>query len=399
MLRGKNVIVGVTGSIAAYKIAAFVRLLIKEECAVKVVLTDAAKEFITPLTLATLSKNPVLSAFTEGEEGEWNNHVELGLWGDAMVIAPATANTMAKMANGQVDNLLLATYLSARCPVFVAPAMDLDMYHHPGTQKNLETLKANGNHIIQVNSGELASGLTGEGRMSEPEEMLEVLQQHFEINRPLKDKKVLISAGPTHEKIDPVRYLGNNSSGKMGFQLAEAAAAQGAEVTLVTGPTALQLTDRSIQRIDVVSAQEMYDVCSNQFKTANIAIMAAAVADFTPGAVADKKIKKDGGEMVLKLKPTIDILNSLGEQKTVDQLLVGFALETNDELENAQKKLAKKNLDFIVLNSMNDAGAGFQHDTNKITIVEANNKFTSFELKSKQEVAKDIIGKIIDLLK
>ncbi len=399
MLSGKNILLGITGSIAAYKAAYLVRYFIKAGAQVRVVMTPAAKDFVTPLTLSTLSKNPVLSQFTdEDEDGkEWNNHVELGLWADVMVIAPASANTMAKMASGTVDNLLLATYLSAKCPVYFAPAMDLDMYKHPATTANMQQLQEMGNIYIPAGTGELASGLVGEGRMAEPEEILEFITNHIQQGLPLYGKKLLVSAGPTFEQIDPVRFIGNNSSGKMGYALAATAAELGAEVTLVSGPTALPTPD-GVTRIDVTDAASMYEACTAQFPAMDVAIMAAAVADFTPKAYSDKKIKKGETLDAIPLTPTRDILKALGQLKT-HQLLAGFALETNNEVENAQKKLATKNLDFIVLNSLQDEGAGFQHETNKVTIIEKDNKMTSFELKSKTAVANDIMHKVIELLK
>lgn len=398
MLTGKKIILGVTGSIAAYKAAILTRLLVKSGAQVKIILTADAKEFITPLTLATLSKNPVYTEFTVDETGEWNNHVELGLWADAMVIAPTTANTMAKMANGLCDNLLLATYLSARCPVFFAPAMDLDMYQHPSTQANIATLISYGNHIINPNDGELASGLSGVGRLAEPEEIVEVLNKHFSNNLPLKGKKALVSAGPTYENIDPVRFIGNHSSGKMGYAIAHRLAALGAEVTLVSGPSHQTVNNTAIKKVAVTSAKQMFDACTNVAPYQDIIVMAAAVADYTPVEVAAEKIKKVGGEMNITLTKTADILKELGKNKTAKQVLVGFALETNNELEHARQKLENKNLDFIVLNSMNDKGAGFGVDTNKITLLDKTGKQEEFNLKTKQEVAIDIVNKIISLL-
>jgi phosphopantothenoylcysteine decarboxylase/phosphopantothenate--cysteine ligase len=398
MVSGKKIILGITGSIAAYKSAVLTRLLIKSGAEVKVICTDAAKEFITPLTLSTLSKNPVLSEFTSSETGEWNNHVELGLWADAMVIAPTSANTLAKMATGVCDNLLLAAYLSARCPVFFAPAMDLDMFQHPSTQQNIDKIKGFGNHLIEPNDGELASGLSGVGRMAEPEEILETLNAFFSDDLPLKGKKALVSAGPTYENIDPVRFIGNHSSGKMGFALAEQLAKQGAEVTLVAGPTQLEAKNNKIKRIDVVSAKQMFEACTLNASDADIIVMAAAVADYTPTEVAEKKIKKAEGEMAVELTKTTDILKELGKQKKAGQILVGFALETNDELQHAKQKLENKNLDFIVLNSMNDKGAGFGVDTNKVTLLDNKGQTEQLPLKTKQEVAVDIVNKITSLL-
>lgn len=398
MLTGKKIILGITGSIAAYKAAILTRLLVKSGAQVKVILTSDAKEFITPLTLATLSKNPVYSEFKVDETGEWNNHVELGLWADALLIAPATANTMAKMANGLCDNLLLATYLSARCPVFFAPAMDLDMYQHPSTQKNIATLAGYGNHIINPNDGELASGLSGVGRLAEPEEIIEVLNSYFSNNTPLKGKKALVSAGPTYENIDPVRFIGNHSSGKMGYAIAHRLAALGADVTLVSGPSHQTVSNTAIKKVAVTSAQQMFDACTGVAAQQDIIVMAAAVADYTPTEVATQKIKKAEGEMNIALTKTADILKELGKNKKSNQVLVGFALETNNELEHARQKLENKNLDFIVLNSMNDKGAGFGVDTNKITLLDKAGKQEEFSLKTKQEVAIDIVNKIISLL-
>ena len=360
-------------------------------------MTEDAKEFITPLTLSTLSKNPVHYLFTDDKEsGEWNNHVNLGLWADVFVIAPATANTLSKIAHGHCDNLLMATYLSAKCPIYIAPAMDLDMYKHGSTKDNLDKITEFGNTIINPEYGELASGLVGEGRMEEPEQIVQILEDHFEANVPLKGKKILISAGPTHEAIDPVRFIGNHSSGKMGFALAEEAAKLGADVELVCGPTSITTEEAGIVITKVVSAQEMYEACLSKFKTSDVAIMAAAVADYRPKTVADKKIKKETqtSDPTIELEKTPDILKTLGEQKQ-HQLLVGFALETDNEEANAKSKLERKNLDFIVLNSLRDKGAGFATDTNRITILDKHNNIISFELKSKQEVAIDIMNKII----
>lgn len=393
VLSGKHILLGITGGIAAYKSAFLVRLLIKQGAEVRVVMTPEAKNFVTPLTLSTLSKNVVVSAFTE-EEGEvWNNHVELGLWADFMLVAPATANTLSKMADGQSDNVLLATYLSAKCPVFVAPAMDLDMYKHPSTKASLDKLKSFGNQIIPVGKGELASGLSGEGRMAEPEEIVSFLQNEIKKNQPLAGKTVMITAGPTYEAIDPVRFIGNHSSGKMGFALAEEAAKQGASVILISGPTSLETSTGSIQLIPVISADEMYEAAHKYFPKIDVAIAAAAVSDYKPITVASQKIKKSDDRLTLQLEKTRDILLSLGEHKQA-QLLVGFALETENELENAKKKLVKKNLDFIVLNSLNDKGAGFKKDTNKIKII-SKEAVKDFALKSKAEVARDIIKEIV----
>lgn len=400
VVKSKKVIVGITGSIAAYKSAVLVRLLVKAGAEVKVIMTPSAKDFITPLTLSTLSKNKVLSTFTNGKEGEWNNHVELGLWADMMIVAPASANTIAKMAKGLCDNILLATYLSARCKIYLAPAMDLDMYKHPSTQKNLEKLKLFGNTIINPNYGELASGLHGEGRMAEPEEIVQFISEGLKKKLPLRNKKALVTAGPTYEAIDPVRFIGNHSSGKMGFAIAEELSEQGAEVTLICGPNSLAVKNDLIKKIDVISAEEMYNACTRIYRKMDIAVLSAAVADYTPSVVSKQKIKKqDNAVPEIALAKTKDILAELGKRKNKDQLLVGFALETNNELDNAKLKLKKKNLDFIVLNSLNDKGAGFKGDKNKITIIDKNNKTFKFELKQKQEVAKDIVKKIIDTLK
>lgn len=397
MLKGKKILLGVSGSIAAYKAAFLVRLLVKAEAEVKVILTDAAKDFVTPLTLSTLSKNPVLSSFTSGENGEWNNHVELGLWADVMLIAPASANTISKMANGACDNLLLATYLSARCRVFFAPAMDLDMYQHPSVQANIIKLQSFGNQLIEARDGELASGLVGQGRMAEPEELADILASHFGENADLAKKKVLITAGPTYEAIDPVRFIGNYSSGKMGFSIALEAANRGAEVTLVAGPTHLKIDHPLVNRIDVKSGKEMYEAALAYYQTSDINIFSAAVADYAPIHSADKKIKKSSGDnMHIELAETTDIAKALGAQKGAHQLNIGFALETDNEQENAQKKILSKNFDMIVLNSLQDAGAGFGHDTNKISIIDKANNITHFELKSKTEVAKDIIDAIVE---
>jgi phosphopantothenoylcysteine decarboxylase/phosphopantothenate--cysteine ligase len=397
MLSGKKILLGVTGSIAAYKSANLVRLLVKQGAQVKVVMSDGAKDFITPLTLSTLSKNPVYSQFVLNDAGEWTNHVDLALWADAILIAPATANTIAKMANGLCDNLLLAVYLSAKSNVFVAPAMDLDMFAHPATQHNLNLLKSFGNVVLPVGEGELASGLTGAGRMLEPEEIIDFLSTHLTTTETLKGKKVLVTAGPTYESIDPVRFIGNHSSGKMGFALAEEFARHGAEVTLIAGPTDLKSNNQLIKRIDVTSADDMYDKTVKAFAKSDIAVMSAAVADYTPEKVSITKIKKSGDELHLKLKKTKDILAQLGKVKTKKQVLVGFALETDNELANAKSKLERKNLDFIVLNSLKSKGAGFGHDTNKISIIDSKGTVTAFKLKAKTEVAHDIVQKIISL--
>ncbi len=390
-----KVLLGICGSIAAYKSAMLVRLLVKEGYEVKVIMTDDACEFITPLTLSTLSKNAVVTSFTTGKGGLWNNHVELGLWADCMLIAPASANTLAKMANGICDNVLLATYLSAKCPVMIAPAMDLDMWKHPSTQSNIERLKSFGNTIIDVEDGELASGLVGKGRMAEPENILDFLRQRAarsDERKHFAGKRFVLTAGPTFEPIDPVRFIGNRSSGKMGIAIAEAAYAAGAEVTIVLGPTNRRPVFAGIEVISVMTAEEMFQETTKRFPAADVGILTAAVADFTPMTKADQKIKKKKGEgMSLELGRTKDILKHLGEHKQAHQKLVGFALETQNGIENAQKKLIKKNLDFIVLNSLADKGAGFQHDTNKITILDKHNNIKKFELKSKKLVASDIL--------
>ncbi len=397
MLKGKKILLGVTGSIAAYKAATLVRLLVKQGAEVKVIMSDGAQDFITPLTLSTLSKNPVYHQFVLNNQGEWTNHVDLALWADCLLIAPATANTIAKMAHGICDNLLLATYLSAKCVAFIAPAMDLDMYAHGSTQNNLNTLKSYGNIVLPVANGELASGLIGAGRMIEPEEICSFLQAHLVTTQSLKNKKVLVTAGPTYESIDPVRFIGNHSSGKMGFAIAEEFARHGADVTLISGPTDLNNINPNIKRIDVTSADEMYEKTVKAFAKSDIAVMSAAVADYTPEKVSITKIKKSGNELHLKLKKTKDILAELGKQKNKKQILVGFALETNNEVANAKQKLQKKNLDFIVLNSLRSKGAGFGFDTNKITIIDKAGVQTDYKLKSKTEVAHDIVQKVIDI--
>jgi phosphopantothenoylcysteine decarboxylase/phosphopantothenate--cysteine ligase len=393
MLQGKKIVLGITGSIAAYKAAVLIRCLIKKGAEVQVVITPAGKEFITPITLSALTSKPVVSEFFSQRDGTWNSHVDLGLWADAMVIAPATASTIGKMANGIADNMLITTYLSMKAPVFVAPAMDLDMFAHPSTQKNLETLRAYGNHIIEPTAGELASHLVGKGRMEEPERIAEVLDNFFEKQAELSKKKVIITAGPTYEKIDPVRFIGNYSSGKMGYALAEECAQRGAEVVLVSGPVQVKAVHPNIQVIPVESAQEMYETTVSHFPTADAAILCAAVADFTPEQRADQKIKREGDVLTLRLKPTQDIAAQLGRMKQPHQTMVGFALETNDEEAHAQGKLERKNLDFIVLNSLNDAGAGFRCDTNKITIFSRTDR-EEFPLKRKTEVAQDIIDRL-----
>ncbi|WP_191860021.1 bifunctional phosphopantothenoylcysteine decarboxylase/phosphopantothenate--cysteine ligase CoaBC [Hanstruepera ponticola] len=399
ILSGKNILLGISAGIAAYKTASLVRLLIKAGAQVQVVMTPASKDFITPLTLSTLSRNPVYSTFVdeEDENATWNNHVELGIWADLMLIAPATANTMSKMANGVCDNLLLATYLSAKCPVYFAPAMDLDMYKHPSTLRSLDILKRYGNIVIPATSGELASGLVGKGRMAEPEDMVLFIEKDIINNLPLKGKKVLITAGPTYEAIDPVRFIGNHSSGKMGFEIAKAAANLGAEVCLISGPTSQSINHSLVSVVNVTSAEDMYIAVHDNFKNVDIAILAAAVADYKPIVVAKDKIKKKDSTLSLELEKTKDILASLGEIKT-NQFLVGFALETNNELENAKAKLKNKNLDLIVLNSLNDKGAGFKSDTNKVTLINKNDEVKTYDLKSKEQVAQDLLKEIIKQL-
>lgn len=395
-LKNKKILLGVSGSIAAYKSALLVRLLVKEEADVKVVMTTAAKDFITPLTLSTLSKNPVLSAFTSGENGEWNNHVELGLWADAMIIAPASANTLAKCANGIADNLLIASYLSAKCPIFFAPAMDLDMYIHPSTVENLRKLKSFGNEIINAEFGELASGLIGEGRLAEPEQIVYQLTRHFSENPAFKGKKVLITAGPTQEPIDPVRFISNHSSGKMGFAIAEAFEMAGAEVTIISGPISIPFPN-GVRIEKVQSAQQMYEATAKYFAESDIVILSAAVADYTPRHVADKKIKKKEDVFNIEMTKTIDIAGTLGKEKKTGQIIVGFALETDNEFENAKGKLERKNFDFIVLNSLQDSGAGFRYDTNKIKIIDRTGNVYDFDLKTKKEVAQDILETIVKI--
>ncbi|MDD6765983.1 MAG: bifunctional phosphopantothenoylcysteine decarboxylase/phosphopantothenate--cysteine ligase CoaBC [bacterium] len=399
MLKGKHIILGVTGSIAAYKAAYLVRGLVKKGAEVQVVITPAGKEFITPLTLATLSSHPVISEFFSNRDGTWNSHVDLGLWADVMLIAPATASTIGKMAHGVADNMLVTTYLSCKAPVFVAPAMDLDMFAHPTTQQNLDRLRSFGNRIIEPAEGELASHLVGKGRMEEPDRIIAVLEEFFASQEILKNKRILITAGPTYEKIDPVRFIGNYSSGKMGFALAEACAEMGAEVTLIAGPVSLSTHHPRIQRINVESAESMWNAAVDQFPQADAGILCAAVADYRPAVEAQEKIKREQtGEMVLRLIPNKDIAASLGAMKRADQRLVGFALETHDEAHHAADKLRRKNLDFIVLNSLRDSGAGFRCDTNKITIMDAQGETTAYPLKSKQEVALDIVRKLATLL-
>ena len=397
MLKGKNVLLGVTASIAAYKTAELVRLFKKEEALVKIIQTEASLHFVAPLTLATLSENKVLTNMVNEDSGEWNSHVELGLWADLIVIAPLTANTMAKMTKGECDNLLLATYLSAKCPVYFAPAMDLDMYKHPSTSENIEKLQSFGNILIPSGFGELASGLVGEGRMAEPAEILEHIIIELAKDLPLSNKEVLITAGPTYEAIDPVRFIGNLSSGKMGIALALEAAKQGAIVKLVLGPTYLDCNHSNISVHKVESANEMYNKVNALFPNSDISIFAAAVADYTPENVAKNKIKKSDNNISISLVKTTDILAEMGARKADHQLVVGFAVETENELINAKEKLEKKHLDMIILNSLNNKGAGFQYDTNKITIIDRQNNTIDFELKDKSEVAKDIILNIIKL--
>jgi phosphopantothenoylcysteine decarboxylase / phosphopantothenate---cysteine ligase len=393
-LKNKKILLGVSGSIAAYKSALLIRLLIKEGAEVQVIMTDSAKDFITPLTLATLSKNPVLSSFTKGDSGEWNNHVELGLWADVMVIAPASAHTLAKCANGIADNLLIATYFSARCPVFFAPAMDLDMYKHPSTLDNLRKLQSYNNEIIQAEHGELASGLVGEGRLAEPEHIVHSLERHFAKNEMLKGKKVLITAGPTQEPIDPVRFISNHSSGKMGYAIAEAFEMAGCEVRLVSGPVSIpQPIGINIEKVQ--SAREMYDAAAQYFDESDIIILSAAVADYTPAVVADKKIKKKEDHFNIELTKTIDIAATLGKHKRAGQIIVGFALETDNEFENAKGKLERKNFDMVVLNSLQDKGAGFRYDTNKVKIIDREGNIHDFDLKTKKEVAQDILELVV----
>lgn len=396
-MEGKKIVLGITGSIAAYKAAVLTRALIKKGAEVQIVITPAGKEFITPITLSALTSKPVISEFFAQRDGTWHSHVDLGLWADAMLIAPATASTIGKMAHGIADNMLVTTYLSMKAPVFVAPAMDLDMFAHPSTQHNLNILRSYGNHIIEPASGELASHLTGKGRMEEPEKIVEVLENFFAQSQRLAGKKILITAGPTYEKIDPVRFIGNYSSGKMGYALAESCAESGAEVILISGPVSLSTRHPAIRRIDVESAEEMYKAATEFYPVCDAGILCAAVADFTPETVAPNKIKREKDDLLIKLKPTRDIAAALGQMKQPHQRLIGFALETHDELAHAQEKRKRKNFDFIVLNSLNDKGAGFRYDTNKITIVDESGH-TPYPLKSKQEAANDIIGKLASIL-
>lgn len=399
MLKGKHIIVGVTGSIAAYKTAILVRALVKEGAEVKVIMTETAKKFITPLTLATLSKNPVLVEFFDPENGQWNSHVSLGLWADMYLIAPVTASTLAKMAYGVADNLLVTTYLSSRCPVFVAPAMDLDMFAHPSTQKSLEILRERGVTVVEPAAGELASGLDGKGRMEEPEKIVEQVIRHFSKKATFSGKRVLITSGPTREPIDPVRYLTNNSSGKMATAIAQELAFRGASVTVVSGPAAVKPKQQDIEVIDVVTAEEMYQATIAQYEQgADIVVLCAAVADYTPAQKSSVKMKKKGDNLTLELLPTKDIAACVGKIKRDGDILVGFALETDNEFDNAQEKLARKNLDMIVLNSLRDEGAGFAGDTNKVNIFFKNGERSSYPLKSKQSVAIDIVDSIEGLL-
>lgn len=394
MWQGKKILLGITGSIAAYKAVQLVRTFVKAGAEVKVVMTPAAKDFVSPLTLSTLSRNPVLTDLSN--EQTWSNHVMLGRWADVMLIAPLSCNTLSKMAQGQCDNLLLAVYLSATCPVVIAPAMDEDMWHHPSTQKNLAVLTSYGNTVIPVEKGELASGLFGDGRMAEPEQIADFIDKRFFLNRPLSGKKALVTAGPTYEAIDPVRFIGNHSSGKMGIAIAQELYNRGANVTLILGPSTTIFSTNGIHLVKVVSAEEMYEASVSVFKTADIAVLSAAVADYTPVVKASQKIKKKEDVFNLELTKTKDILKSLGQQKNEGQVLVGFALETNDEKNNARKKLEEKNADMIVLNSLNDAGAGFGHATNRVTIFGKDGTEKAFELKTKEDVAKDIVDTIIN---
>ncbi|MFM7217475.1 MAG: bifunctional phosphopantothenoylcysteine decarboxylase/phosphopantothenate--cysteine ligase CoaBC [Bacteroidota bacterium] len=398
-MNGKKIILGVTGSIAAYKTAALVRLLVKAGAEVQVIMTPSAQDFITPLTLSVLSKQPVLTAYVDKEKGTWNNHVDLGCWADLLVIAPLSASTLSKMATGACDNLLMAVYLSARCPVMVAPAMDLDMWKHASTQENLQRISNHGVRIIPPASGELASGLSGEGRMEEPEKIFESIGRFFDDGRSLSGLQVLVTAGPTFEPIDPVRFIGNRSTGKMGFALASELADRGASVTLVAGPSSQAVANPRIHRVDVQTAAEMHAACLQIFSSCHLAILSAAVADFKPKQVADKKLKKDAGGLSIEWEPTVDILADLGKRKTQEQVLVGFALETDNELDNARKKLEKKSLDHIVLNSLRDEGAGFAHDTNRVTILAKEGGVTETGLKSKKEVAREIVDVVTTVFK
>ncbi len=396
MLKNKKIVLGITGSIAAYKACLIIRGLVKRGAEVQVVITPAGKEFITPITLSALTSKPVISDFFSGKDGSWHSHVDLGIWADAMLIAPATASTIGKFANGVADNMLVTTYLSMKAPIFVAPAMDLDMFAHPSTQKNLETLRNYGNHIIEPQSGELASHLVGKGRMEEPENIIKALEDFF-YEKDLLGRRILLTAGPTYEKIDPVRFIGNYSSGKMGMAIAEECALRGADVELVCGPTPLHPKHSGIHLTQIESAQQMYEAATRIFPACQAGILCAAVADFTPEQTAKNKIKRKGEELVIRLKPTQDIAKALGQMKQSDQRLVGFALETNNENKNAKEKLLKKNLDFIVLNSLNDKSAGFAYDTNKVTII-SNRGENGYPLKPKTEVAKDIVDELVKIL-
>ena len=396
-MKGKHIVLGITGSIAAYKAAVLARGLVKRGAEVQVVITPAGKEFITPVTLSALTSKPVISEFFAQRDGTWHSHVDLGLWADAMLIAPATASTIGKMANGIADNMLITTYLSMKAPVFIAPAMDLDMFAHPSTRRNLDLLRSYGNHIIEPASGELASHLVGKGRMEEPERIIEVLEDFFTTGEDLRGKRIMVTAGPTYEKIDPVRFVGNYSSGKMGYALAEACAERGAQVTLVSGPVSVKAVHPSIHVVSVESAEEMYRAAVDSFSGADAAILCAAVADFTPEHVAPQKIKREKDDLVIRLKPTHDIAAELGKMKRPDQRLVGFALETNDEEAHAQGKLERKHFDFIVLNSLNDKGAGFRCDTNKITIID-HTAAVHYPLKPKAEAANDIVDKLVEIM-
>ena len=397
MLKGKHIILGICGGIAAYKSAYLLRLLIKAGAEVQVVITPAGKEFITPVTLSALSGKPVISEFFTANTGSWNSHVDLGLWTDAMVIAPATASTIGKMANGIADNMLVTTYLSAKAPVFIAPAMDLDMFAHPSTQRNLQLLRQYGNHIIEPASGELASHLVGKGRMEEPENIVKVLEEYFAISQSLAGKRIMVTAGPTYEKIDPVRFIGNYSSGKMGYAIAEECASRGAEVVIVSGPVNVKATNKLISVVDVESAQEMYDAAVQEFKNCDAAIMCAAVADYCVENQSTHKIKREHDELpVIKLKKNPDIAATLGLMKSGKQVLAGFALETDNEEANAVEKLRRKNLDFIVLNSLNEPGAGFKTDTNRVTIIDNTGLSREYSLKAKRLVACDIVDVLIE---
>ena len=397
MLKGKKIVLGITGSIAAYKACQIIRLLVKAGAEVQVVITPAGKEFITPITLSALTQKPVISEFFSQRDGTWHSHVALGLWADAMLVAPCTASTIGKMANGVADNMLITTYLSMKAPVFIAPAMDLDMYAHPTTQQNLDTLRSFGNHVIEPQSGFLASGLEGKGRMEEPEQIVETLDAFFSEDGDLSGKRIMITAGPTYEKIDPVRFIGNYSSGKMGFALAEECARRGANVTLIAGPVSMQVQQKNIRRIDVESCEQMYQAAVSEYPQCDAAILCAAVADFRPAEVADQKIKREGNDLVLRLIPTYDIAAKLGQMKTDRQRLVGFALETNDEEVNAEGKLQRKNFDFIVLNSLQNEGTCFRAEENQVTIISREGK-KQFDKKPKSEVAQDIIDELTTIL-